>query len=82
MDTIAEYTRQWAEQQAELENLRVVVAALILRGGGSPIELSGADIDAAAMWHLDAGIHIRTLRLEPPLSFRVELLAEDQVNVT
>ena len=67
-------TRRWASLEAEVENLRYVVAALILREGGEPLTLSQEDIQRAAYWHATKGIRVQTVRIEPPLSYRVDLL--------
>lgn len=71
---IAALQRRWADQEAELEDLRVVVAALILREGKHSIELTSEDIDAVAMWQQRQPIEIRMHRIEPGPSIRLDLV--------
>lgn len=66
--------RRWAELEAEVENLRAVLAALILREGGESLALSAEDVQRAGYWHATKGIRIQTLQSEPPLTYRVDLL--------
>lgn len=76
-DKLTKQMNHWVHLEAEVEDLRLALAALILRGGGESLTLDAVDLGRVARLLLDQEVRIQFLILEPPSSVEIRLMGKD-----